>query len=366
VDGENAASSSEELNGNPADIDIGFNGGPDQFDYFADFFGASSIHPGRRLCHTYVHWNVAQEPPAMGNARSPGGSRALLEYWLKQAEGRCDEALISFQGEKPGNPPSDSAVSKAFADFLATPWARETGFTGRFAFTPWNEPNNPAGSGNGLGKVIPPELAAAYYLTMAHQCASHGCEVAAGDFASNGNTWNDFEWNCANDNIAPSMLCHTPSSENPDNRPASYLDRYKNYIANHTTEHQLPEGFRPKAFAFHAWRDVNEYLHTGSHCSSYGDCTTRRLLTSLGGSWGGVQIWDTEVGVDQDAAPISNGEQACGAAFLVRLSALSPRITRVYYTRLHGGTGELLDGHVARPALDVLARRETSYGKECK
>ena len=339
-------------------VDIGFNGGPDQFEFTDDFF-ASEARRGPRLCHTYVRFDVAEQRPDPGSADSEPGSRGYLERWLRAAQGHCDEAFISFKAAAPGRAPSEASFTSAFRAFVTTSWAQETGFTGGFAFSVWNEPNNPAGSGNGLGTVIEPELAARYYLAAEKLCRQHGCKVAAGDFASNGGTWNDYEWNCANDNVAPRDLCKQASARNPGHRPASYLDRYKNTIANHADEYGLGARFRPEYFAFHGWHDANEYLDTGSHCSSYSDCVTRRLLTSLGGSWGQVQLWDTEVGVDQDAAPISDHEQACGAAFLLRVTALSKRITRLYYTRYHGGTGELARNHAPRPAMQVLADRET-------
>jgi hypothetical protein len=86
--GDDVQSLGADLTGNPAAIDVGFNGGPDQFDYFPDFYGASTVHPGPRLCHTYVVWNVAEQPRGMGDASSPPGSRAWFEYWLHQAQGR--------------------------------------------------------------------------------------------------------------------------------------------------------------------------------------------------------------------------------------------------------------------------------------
>lgn len=392
-----SASDPEALSGNPKDIDIGFNGaaggfGVDQFRYFPLFFGASSIHPGPRLCHTYVEWNVAEEPPGMGDAGSPAGKRAAFEYWLAhaQTDGGCQEVLVSFQahavdgngkpipGERcangaspPCDAPSEKQVHDAFAKFVETDWAKETGYTGSFAFTPWNEPNNQYGAGNGLGRVIPAETAARFYLTMESLCRQHGCVVAAGDFASNGVWPRDFEWNCANDNLADmtttdrhgTKWCKTPSSENPGNKlAASYLDLYKNTVANEAAHYKVPD--RPRAFAYHGWHDANDYINDGNKCLDYGDCVTRRVLKSLGGSWGGVDIWDTEVGASQ-GQPIDDKTQACGAAFLLSLSSISPRIKRIYYTRMHGGAGDLVNGSypqpvAKRPALEVLAKRETS------
>jgi hypothetical protein len=347
-------------------INIGFNGGPDQFRYTDEFHAASVPIDGPRLCHTYVHWNVASSRAGMGNAQSPAGTRAWLEYWLSQAAGHCDEALISFKADDTQHMPSVRDFGKAFARFLGVNWAQQTGFQGSFSFTPWNEPNNPGHAGNGLGRQIPPERAARYYLTMVAACGGHGCKVAAGDFASNGNMWNDFEWNCANDNVAVNALCEQKSSKNPGYLGASYLDRYKNHIVNHAHEYGLGDNFRPRYFAFHGWHDINEYLHQGSHCGDYSNCATRRILKSLGASWGQVELWDTEAGVDQDAAPISDHDQACGAAFLLRITAINPRITRLYITRAHGGTGALFTGQTPRDAFHVLANRQTLYAADCR
>jgi hypothetical protein len=359
TDDDASDNETEALAGDLKSINIGFNGGTDQFGYFDDFFkskGAVAI-PGPHVCHWYVPWNVAQ----------PGTATTDLTYlkgWLRAAEGHCSEALISFKADAPGAPPTQAEYKAAFIAFVDTPWATETGFTGAFSFTPWNEPNNPEPAGSGLGKALTPEQAATYYLTAEHQCASRGCKVAAGDFASNSTWWDAFEWNCANDNVAAADLCKSPSSENTGGLPASYLDRYKNYIVNHAANYFLGDGFRPKYFAFHGWHDVNEYLDHDSACGSYGDCATRRLLQSLGGSWSHVEIWDTEVGMGQKKA-YSDPEQACGAAFLLRLTALDRRITRLYYTRLHGGNEHLLDDHAPRLALHVLAERNPSLAGKC-
>jgi hypothetical protein len=267
----------------------------------------------------------------------------------------------------------------AFSRFVSTDWKAETGYAGTFAFTPWNEPNNPTGPGNGLGNVIQPDTAAEFYLIMASICASAGCKVAAGDFASNGNWWDAFEWNCANDNIENmtyedngNVYCRHPSSLNPGTAshpaPASYLDRYKNYIALHYQDYDGAPS-RPAYFAYHGWHDSNDYISDGNECSDYGSCAERRVLTSLGGSWGQVVVWDTEDGASQ-GPNISDPEQACTAAFMIRLHAISYRVQRIYYTRLFNGGdgagGELIAGNnpataTGRPALDVLANRETSY-----
>ena len=155
---------------------------------------------------------------------------------------------------------------------------------------------------------------------------------------------------------------------NPTGKPPSYLDRYKNLIAIHATDYGLAPGFRPEVFAYHPWHDVNSYIDSNAPCSSYQNCVTRRLLRSLGGSWGGVEIWDNEIGVglQNPTPPDENTTQPCGAAFLVRLTLLSPRVTRLYYMHFLSGHGPLFDGTTLRPAGRVLAARATSYdGATC-
>jgi hypothetical protein len=360
-DGTDDGTLAAEAVGDPSRLDVGFNDGHvEQFDYYADFFNASAIHPGPRLCHAYFAWNVGNQAPHAGVVTAQG-SRAFVDHWFASAQGHCDDVLVSFQAYAHGAPPSTAAFADAFEKFAGNDWRAETGYTGTISYTPWNEPNNGANDGNGLGAAIDARLAARYYLAAARSCRAHGCKVAAGDFASNGNMWNDFEWNCANDNVAPSELCSTKSSANPGDKPASYLDRYKNEIVARSHEFGMPAGFRPEAFAFHGWHDSNSYLNTASHCSAYGDCALRRILKSLGGSWRAVALWNTEDGIGQTSAP-DDREQACGAAFLVRLQTITSRLHRLYITRLHGGAGQLLVDHqTPRPAMFVLARRETSY-----
>lgn len=344
----------------PAALVIGFNTGyATQFAFFPDFF---NISPGPRRCHAYFSWQVAYQAPHTG-AVTDHASRAFVDDWFANAAGKCDEVLVSFKSMTPGSVPSTSTYAAAFQRFLDQDWATETGFTGAIIYAPWNEPNNGDTAGNGLGAPIPPRVAARYYLVAERACRIRGCTVVAGDFASNGNMWDDFRWNCANDNVAPSQLCKTKSSLNHDNRGPSYLDVYKNEIANRATELGLPQGFRPRYFAYHGWHDSNSYLAKLDHCSSYETCTLRRVLRNLGGSWSGVEIWNTEDGIGQFSTNAPDDRlQACGAAFLQRLMNLSARVKRLYITRLHGGPGQLLlADHTPRPALDVLANRRTTY-----
>lgn len=353
----------------PANVNVGFNNGyAEQFGYFPTFFNATNaVKPAARLCHAYVQWNVANQAPGTGSV-ADHSTRAFIADWLSKAQGQCDEALISFKSMKPGSPPPTTTFAAAFEKFAATNWAAETGFTGTLAYTPWNEPNNGDNAGNGLGVEIPARVAARYFLAAARSCKKHGCKVAAGDFASNGNMWDDYRWNCANDNVAPKDLCRTKSGLNPDGRGASYLDIYKNEIVNRAVEFGFAKGYRPEYFAYHGWHDTNRYLNEGDHCSTYETCTVRRLLRSLSGSWGGVVIWNTEDGVGQFSTNAPDDRaQACGAAFQIRLHTISRRIKRLYLTRLKGGPGTLISAAGPRPAMKLLTARMTEYsGGNCR
>lgn len=351
----------------PTHLNVGFNDGyVEQFGYYDDYFKtADAIHFGPRLCHTYVQWNVANQAPGAGDV-TDSSTRAYLDHWLSKAEGHCDEALISFKSHSHGQAPAASSFQTAFDKFVSTNWKAETGFSGAFSFTPWNEPNNGADDGNGLGTPIDARLAARYYLVAEAACRKHGCKVAAGDFASNGNMWDAFEWNCANDNVAEADLCKTKSSANPSKAPASYLDKYKNEIVNRAVDYGLPKGFKPGYFAYHGWHDANEFLHDGAHCTAYANCALRRILRSLAGAWEGVEIWDTEDGAGQSDAP-DDHDQACTAAFMIRLQTITSRVRRMYVTRLHGGGGGLIhDDHSPRLALNIFAKRRTTYDGTCK
>lgn len=354
------------VTGDPHPLNIGWNAGyATQFDYFDDFF-QTAVYAGPQLCHAYVGWDVGLKPAGSGSI-DDHGSPAFLEDWLRKAETSCDEALISFKSMTPGAVVTTAAFITAIDAFTSTDWAARTGFTGRFAIAPWNEPNNGDEAGNGLGVIIPPRVAARYLLATERACLQNDCIAVAGDFASNGTMWNDYEMNCANDDVAPETLCAQKSAMNTTNKPASYLDIYKNEIVNRAGEFGLKAGYRPAFFAYHGWHDSNSYLNTASHCSTYGTCTLRRVLYSMDGTWSGVEIWNTEDGVGQMVAP-DDRTQACAAAFMIRLAAISPRMKRLYITRLRGGPGTLiLEGGVQRPAFKIFQGRLTSHaGASCE
>lgn len=334
----------------PHSFDVGMNEWIGEFGAYASF-RAESGATGPRLCHAYTFWDVARRDPPSGDQTH---TRVGLKAWFGMAAPFCDEVLVTFQGPQIAggheSPPSVGAFESAFVAFLhlTDPGQPLQAWRGRLSFTAWNEPNNPANSGNGLQESISPELAAQYYMAARSHCApTAGCKVAAGDFATNGGTANDIAWNAS---------------------PPSYLDRYKQEIADHAGAFGLRSGFRPEYFAYHPWHDVNSYIESNATCDAQSDCVTRRLLKSLGGTWSGSEIWDTEIGVGLQTSPAPDAytTQPCGAAFLVQLTDLSPRITRLYYMRFADGNGPLYDGSTMRPAGHVLVDGALTYqGARC-
>jgi hypothetical protein len=355
---------------NAQNLNIGFNGPNRQLPYMTTFYAATNAYyrsigsaamPGNRHCHAYLSWDIAENPIGSGNINREG-TRAWLEDWLKHAQGQCDEALLTFKyidGVSKGKGfPTPADFEAAFKMFQSISWAY-TGWTGTFAFTAWNEPNNGAPSGDGLSIPVEAKLAADYYLALRKYCTPPSCSVAAGDFGSNGHLGNGFVQNCTR---GVATLC----------RNASYLDQYKYYLANDAASYGLGSGtsFRPEMFAYHGWDDINDYINHNPNCGSVKDhnCTTWVLLNSLSSdSWANSEIWDTEVGAGQN--PQSNPDaitQACAASFLLRLTATAgARITRIYYTRPYENDGEhwslFTPSGDPKPAFTVLANRDTSY-----
>lgn len=384
---------------NALNLNIGFNGADfsgtdDQIPYIDQFYTATEAYyasigrqmPGVRRCHAYVSWDVALEPQGSGSA-SEQGSLVWLQDWLQAYSGHCDEALITFKwvvgvscnyytgcanGSNVEVPPHPVEVGNALSAFLSATWP---GWSGKFAFTPWNEPNNPGVSGDGFdnGTEVGARTVADYYLAMRDHCTpSANCEIAAGDFASNGNGYEDFIQKCADDTTT---LCSN----------GSYIDTFKYYLNHDATAYGLPAGFRPEYFAFHGWSDANDYLHylqTGAstNCDTLTspNCVTRltydafsNAIHSGNSTWTNVNFWDTEVGVGQngntyDTDP-TNDQQAETAAFLLDLTGtVSSRFWRLLYTRIWEPDGQwwsmfCSDGTTEKPSFGVWADRQISY-----
>jgi hypothetical protein len=390
---------------NAQNLNIGFNGadfsGTDnQLPYIDQFYTATKAYyssigrsmPGVTRCHAYVSWDVAEE---VGTSASQVGSLAWLQSWLAAYQGHCSEALITFKwvegvscqyfacAQGTGDyPPHPAEVGTALEDFLGLTWS---GWTGTFAFTPWNEPNNASTSGDGFNPSgtwttpIGARTVADYYLAMRYYCTpSANCEIAGGDFASNGSLWEDFEQNCSDDTTT---LCSN----------GSYMDTFKYYLNHDATAYGLPSGFRPEYFAYHAWADANDYLHylqTGSstQCNTVtsADCVTRltydafsTALYSGNSTWTSVNFWDTEVGVGQagnsyDTSP-TNDQQAATAAFMLDLTGtVSSRFYRLFYTRIWEPDGNYWSmfcsnlnangiSTTTKPSFTTWADRQISY-----
>lgn len=352
-------------------LNISFNGPDTQFPYSDQFYTATDAYyqsigrvsmPGNRHCHAYLSWDIAEQSEGSGDIAKEG-TRAWFEDWLAHAQNHCDRALLTFKFIdgvtviSPNGYPQVSTYQTAMIAFLGTDWSY-TGWTGAFDYTAWNEPNNAAGSGDGLTVQIPAERAADYYLALRAMCDPSTCggNIAAGDFGSNGTTWQDFVQNCSNDLAA--MLCSN----------ASYMDKYKHWLAFDATTYGLSSDFRPEVFAYHGWDDINNYINNSSQCTDPEQCTIRAFTTALSGNtWTGSVFWDTEVGAGQN--PQSNPDpatQACAASFLLSLTAsITSRFERIYYTRPFESDGEywsLFDssGNI-KPAFTVLANRDISY-----
>jgi sugar lactone lactonase YvrE len=353
---------------NVQNLGIGFNGDYNQFPFQDQFFAAANSYyqsiglgsmPGSRYCHAYLSWDVAEQAVGSGPLTTEG-SRSWFEAWLANAQGHCDRALVTFKyisgvTVNGTSYPATSDFENGMIAFFNTNWSY-TGYTGVMDFTAWNEPNNAAGSGDGLTVIIPAETAADYYLALRKHCLPTSCSVAAGDFASNGNLGVDYVENCTNDLATP--LCST----------ASYMDTYKHYIANDAPNYGFTTAFRPEIFAYHAWDDVNNYINSNNHCTDPKKCTIRAFFNSMSDfTWTSSELWDTEVGAGQN--PQSNPStlvQACTASFILDLTGtVSSRFTRLYYTRADESDGQywsLFDSsNNPKPSFYVLADRNISY-----
>jgi hypothetical protein len=365
------ASASSAVAGDARNINIGFGGAgtapaddPFQFGAIQRFFNAGAVQPGAHICHRYLSWDIGLLPPGDGNP-TDSSSRANFETWLNDKSNPCTDALISFKatGDTAGIAPTDfhdvagcatcfGTAFHAFLDEFASTW--EQSAPGRvFSFTAWNEPNNGASSGNGIGHALSAVTAGQYYLMAQHLCDADPskCKVAAGDLASNGAMIDDFQQNCASDVAA--TLC----------AQASWLDTYKHFIVVHANDpaFELGSEFRPEYWAYHPWQEINNYVNLGDQCTNDARCATMALLHSLGGSWGAAHIWDTEIGSGQEQ-PLDDETQAKGAAYLMKLSSsLTDRIWRIYYQGIETGPWQLMCGSSERPSFHVLAERWTSY-----
>jgi hypothetical protein len=352
---------------NAQNLTIGFNGPDVQFPYMTQFYAAQSTYyqsigssypAGARYCHAYLSWDVAEQAVGSGPVGAEG-SRSWFEDWLAHAQGNCDRALVTFKYidgitvSDVGTYPSTSDYETAIATFLGTNWSY-TGFTGVLDFTPWNEPQNGSGSGDGLTVAIPVETDADYYLALRKHCVPPGCTVAAGDFASNGSLGTSYVQNCPSDLV----LCSG----------GSYMDQYKYWIVTDAPTYGFTSAFRPEVFAYHGWDDINNYINSGNHCTDPQKCTIRALVTSLtDGAWTNAVIWDTEVAAGQN--PGTNPTpvvQACAASFLLDLTgSVTNRISRLYWTQPFTSGGNFFAMFDAsgnpKPAFYVMADRNIVY-----
>ena len=187
-DGEGVQSAAS----SPMKVNIGFNGDSTEFEYWPDWKQASVVQPGNRVCHTYVEWNAGYAAPNTGGVTTPG-SRAYVDHWLSQAKGNCDEVLIAFKSSTPRAAVDEVTYTKAFVKFASNDWSTETGYTGAITYSTWNEPNNRALPATGSGCRSRQTWPRATTWPPSTRCKQYGCNVVAGDFATN-DMWDDLEW----------------------------------------------------------------------------------------------------------------------------------------------------------------------------
>jgi len=318
---------------------------------FDDMWTSTKGEAHSRICHAYPAWDVAsQDPGTKGNGQRESW-QAIYDR-ATAANEHC-ELLVTFKMHDNQIPRSVDAYEKAFLAFRkAWPKVRR--------FTAWNEANNNHGAGNGLddGKtILGPERAAEHYLAIRKHCApKDNCIVAAGDILA---------WT----NMA-ALKEECPGKPEDGCADGSFLDQYKNAIVTKAERFGLPKSFRPEYWALHPWFDSFNYTQHKAHCQSADDCATRAMLRSLDGSWKNSRVWITEIGVNHEGPKGFTDEkaQACGAAFVLRLFAISDRITKVYYSHFCGaganGDSALVDACKMpareRQAFTVLRNREAN------
>lgn len=311
---------------------------------YEDIWTRSDGRANARICHAYPRYDIAEAP---GVDASRDAARAHFQQWHDLAVAHGCEISVALksvnQHHATGSPkivPTGEQYERGFRAFRAA-WPDV------HVFSTWNEPNNDEGAETSLS----PETAAEFYLRARRNCtpAEH-CAVAAGDLAS----WHDWMGGVA-------LQC---GSTNPDQLCAdgSYLDQFKFHIDRLSERYGLGAHFRPEYFGFHPWHDAFAYTEHGSHCGSAHDCMTRALLASLGGSWRRAHLWATEVAVENRgvAGRAPDFGQACAGAFVMRLFAISPRITRLYYF----DTGGLIDGG-SPDTIRVLRDRVEHFSPAC-
>jgi hypothetical protein len=237
-----------------------------------------------------VPYDVALTPPVAGTAA--GDRRIEFDQWVRTAASVGVQPLVAFEASRDpakrtsgGLPlaPTISEFSSAMSAFLSTyPTVRH--------LAPWNEPNF-TGSSNPLAGS--PSLAASYYRELVSVCAKAGagCTVAAGEFAG------------------------VPGD--------AYVGSYQAALGSS----------RPAVWGFHAHTDANRFQAGVDDTAP----ATRFFLSKLGGKWANSELWIDEVGAyyrDANGKIWGDDSQRATTSFILGLSSLSSRISRIYYYNL--------------------------------
>jgi hypothetical protein len=273
------------------------------------FFSRTNRTEEFRMIHLYSKWK-----------QSPDSPRALaLEDQIKKAARpeNHTEVLVSFEASctNAGSDntchawdfPEPHSFESAFVDFRNKhPTVKR--------YIAWNEPNG-VGALSNTDKTITARWAADYYLAARKHCPAHpgdDCVVTAGDFRA----W--FDWD-----VDDFTSKHDPDDPRCCDTP--FMERYKYWLDRDSENWLGRKHHRPEVWSIHPYWDVDQYTNHGKSCGT--DCLTDRFRRQLAGSWAKTEIWATEVG----ALHTNDHEQSCATAFLLRVLARDPRITRLYY-----------------------------------
>ncbi|MCL2659548.1 MAG: hypothetical protein FWD64_03400 [Acidobacteriaceae bacterium] len=372
---------------------------------------------------------------------------------------------VSLNGGPANLSANPGQIQQWQALFLGIDWQTVTGWHGKFDFIPWNDYASYSGEGDGYAGAtstfVPggaftqtgqlpyvAKYAAAMYIAL-HLLCDSGTSVGdpygvCGNVVAGG--FSDNTMNCT-DHTSSSIASGTCSD---GATTATFLDQYLYYIYVASQEtvtptgsactnmgggasgntaadplctgtsaaqiyiypienHPFPAGWKPEAFAFKDFADVNNYISNygtaAGQCLDATTCLARSVAKTFAADplMKNTEIWNMATAAGQlgvttsslgsdntywkfvpnsvtDPTPI---QQACAASFLLNLtSSLGPQFTRLYYegaawdanitgTGSNGNWSLFPKGDdgtsvtTAKPALSVLANRNLAYNSSC-
>jgi hypothetical protein len=301
--------------------------------------------------HPFVVFGPSERSPSTDNVHVPA-------HW-SNVQTRCcsPEALVA---------PNGTAYREAVKDFLAT-WGpgttASTGLAEVRAIGAWNEPNVAE-----VHMAIPGGITGGVFLAggstrmkdIQAACSSGATATNCGPL---GVAW---FWVHANNAMkALCSTCNTVAGEfnsNIDKLGREYWNTYANKIDS------ISPSEAPKVVSFHGHHDVRSLGSFGSaDCTSIDNssCITKQFrdwLKERGAPWSGVQVWDTEVGVQHPAGTSESSDDIAQRNRFNHLMELDNKygVSRIYYYNFQHQAGKndrsLLDSAEGNPA-GVNARR---------